>query len=84
MAPGGEIDDMIRNIAVENDAELVTSDKVQASVARAKGIRIVYLQPDIEEFGHFDLMDYFTDDTMSVHLKADVVPMGQAGAASGT
>ncbi len=79
MAPGGEIDDMIRNIAVENDAELVTSDKVQASVARAKGIRIIYLKPDIEELGHFDLMDYFTEDTMSVHLKADVVPMAKRG-----
>jgi ATPase len=79
MAPGGEIDDMIRSIAVENDAELVTSDKVQASVARAKGIRIMYLKPDIEDLGRLDLMDYFTDDTMSVHLKADVAPMAKRG-----
>jgi ATPase len=79
MAPGGEIDDMIRSIAVDNDAELVTSDKVQASVARAKGIRIMYLKPDVEELKRLDLMDYFTNDTMSVHLKADVVPMAKRG-----
>ncbi|HTX44425.1 MAG TPA: PINc/VapC family ATPase [Methanocella sp.] len=79
MAPGGEIDDMIRSIAVEHDAELVTSDKVQASVARAKGIRILYLKPDVEALAKLDLMDYFTNDTMSVHLKADVVPMAKRG-----
>ncbi len=79
MAPGGEIDDMIRSIAVENDAELVTSDKVQASVARAKGIPILYLKPDVEELERLDLMDYFTGDTMSVHLKADVAPMAKRG-----
>jgi ATPase len=79
LAPGGEIDDMVRNIAVESDATLVTSDKVQASVARAKGIDNIYLKPDIEDLGHFDLMDYFTQDTMSVHLKADVVPMAKRG-----
>ena len=79
LAPSGEIDDMIRNIAVDSDATLVTSDKVQAGVARAKGIDIMYLKPDIEELGHFDLMDYFTEDTMSVHLKADVVPMAKRG-----
>jgi ATPase len=79
MAPGGEIDDMIRSIAVENDAMLVTSDKVQASVARAKGIQILYLKPDVEELKRLDLMDYFTNDTMSVHLKADVVPMAKRG-----
>ena len=79
LAPGGEIDDMIRNIAVENDATLVTSDKVQASVARAKGINIIYLKPDVEELGRLELLDYFTEDTMSVHLKADVVPMAKRG-----
>jgi ATPase len=79
LAPGGEIDNMIRNIAVEEDAILVTSDKVQAGVARAKGIEILYLKPDIEELGRMELMDYFTADTMSVHLKADVVPMAKRG-----
>jgi ATPase len=79
LAPGGEIDDMIRKIAVDSDAILVTSDKVQAGVARAKGIEILYLKPDIDELGRLAIMDYFTADTMSVHLKAEVIPMAKRG-----
>lgn len=79
LASGGEIDNLIRNIAVEFDAMLVTSDKVQADVARAKGIEVDYLRPEKEELKPLSIMQYFTDDTMSVHLKADVQPMAKRG-----
>ena len=37
LASGGEIDAMIRNIAIENAARFITSDNVQAEVARERG-----------------------------------------------
>lgn len=80
LAPGGEIDFMIRSIAVKYQAKFVTSDKVQASVARATGIEVIYLKPEREQMlKPLSIMDYFTDDTMSVHLKAEVEPMAKRG-----
>ncbi len=43
-AKSGEIDDMIRLVALENGATLVTSDFVQASIARVKGIDVLYIE----------------------------------------
>jgi len=37
MASGGEIDAMIRTVALDNNAFFITSDRVQSEVARAKG-----------------------------------------------
>lgn len=79
LAPGGEIDAMIRSIAVKYDAKLVTSDKVQASVGRATGVDVLYIQPEREVRKPLSLMKFFTPDTMSVHLKADVPPMAKRG-----
>ena len=39
----GEIDAMIRQLAWEEDATLITSDKVQSKVAESKGMKIIYL-----------------------------------------
>lgn len=79
LAPGGEIDAMIRSIAVKYGAKFVTSDKVQAGVARATGIDVEYIKPEREVRKALSLMKYFTPDTMSVHLKADVEPMAKKG-----
>ncbi|MCD1294125.1 ATPase [Methanocella sp. CWC-04] len=79
LAPAGEIDAMIRQQAYDCGATFVTSDVVQAQVARAKGINVVYLKPDVEELKPLEIMKYFTDDTMSVHLKANVEPMAKRG-----
>ncbi len=79
LAPGGEIDAMIRSIAVKYGAKFVTSDKVQASVARATGVDVLYIKPEREERKPLSLMNYFTPDTMSVHLKADVPPYAKRG-----
>lgn len=79
LAGGGEIDAMIRQIAVDYGAVFVTSDKVQAQVARATGIAVNYLKPERGELKPLSMMKYFTDDTMSVHLKTDVEPMAKRG-----
>ncbi|KCZ73550.1 ATPase (PilT family) [Candidatus Methanoperedens nitroreducens] len=79
LAPAGEIDSMIRAIAVENNAIFITSDRVQADVARAKGLNVEYLYPKIEELRPLHIEEFFTKDTLSVHLKVNVPPMAKRG-----
>src|SRR3989338_8958097 len=38
----GEIDSLIRQLAYDEDATLITSDKVQSEVALAKGMKAIY------------------------------------------
>ncbi|MCZ7380422.1 MAG: PINc/VapC family ATPase [Candidatus Methanoperedens sp.] len=79
LASAGEIDSMIRAVAVENNAIFITSDRVQAEVARAKGLNVEYLMPLMEELKSLTIEDFFTDDTLSVHLKTNVIPMAKRG-----
>ncbi|GAB6879059.1 PINc/VapC family ATPase [Halorubrum gandharaense] len=79
-ADEGEIDAIIRDVAAEHDATLLTSDVVQAEVARAKGLSVEYVEPVtrgvVEEL---PIADLFTDETMSVHLKAGTKPKAKRG-----
>ena len=79
LAGVGEIDAMIRKLAVDNEATFITSDVVQSEVARAKGIDVMYLRPEKEEVTPLLLDGFFTPDTMSVHLKENVPPMAKRG-----
>ncbi|HEX7628463.1 MAG TPA: PINc/VapC family ATPase [Candidatus Methanoperedens sp.] len=79
LASGGEIDAMIRAVAVENNAMFITSDKVQSEVARAKGLNVEYLMPLMKELKALTIEDFFTEDTLSVHLKVNVPPMAKRG-----
>jgi ATPase len=79
LASGGEIDAMIRAVAVENNALFITSDRVQSEVARAKGLNVEYLMPLTEELKSLIIEDFFTEDTLSVHLKVKVPPMAKRG-----
>jgi len=79
LASGGEIDAMIRAVAVENNAMFITSDRVQSEVARAKGLNVEYLMPLMEELKALTIEDFFTEDTLSVHLKVNVPPMAKRG-----
>ncbi len=79
LAPSGEIDAMIRAVAVESNALFITSDRVQSEVARAKGLNVEYLFPVMEELKALRIDDFFTDDTLSVHLKVNVAPTAKRG-----
>ncbi|VVB93569.1 putative KH and PIN-domain containing protein [uncultured archaeon] len=79
LASSGEIDSMIRAIAVEKNAVFMTSDKVQSEVARAKGLNVEYLYPKMDELKELRINDFFTGDTLSVHLKANVPPLAKRG-----
>jgi ATPase len=79
-ADEGAVDALIRSVAVEAGATLVTSDAVQSEVAAAKGIDVEYVAPRTESVEELPIAEYFDDSTMSVHLKTGVVPMAKRGA----
>ncbi|MEF8880905.1 MAG: PINc/VapC family ATPase [Halapricum sp.] len=75
----GEIDALIRDIAQERTATLVTSDVVQSEVAGAKGLDVVYLEPHGRDVEDLEIENFFDESTMSVHLKVGVSPMAKRG-----
>lgn len=79
LAKGGEIDAMIRDTAGELNATLITSDKVQREVAQAQGLEAIYLKPEMIGYKELIIAKYFDEDTMSIHLKENVVPMAKKG-----
>jgi ATPase len=79
LASGGEIDAMIRNIAIENSARFITSDFVQAEVARAKGLDVIYLKPQVSDFVPLGIDQFFDEHTIAVYLKERVCPSAKKG-----
>jgi len=72
------IDAIIREIAEESGATLFTSDRIQAQVAKAKGIGVYYISP-LHEEGKLDILKYFDEKTMSIHLRQDCFPVAKKG-----
>jgi ATPase len=77
-AKSGEIDELIRQTALENDGTLVTGDAVQSQVALIKGIRVEFLEPLIKQVREIE--EFFDQFTTSVHLKSGMRPMVKRGA----
>ena len=74
----GEIDFLIRQLAYETGATLITADKVQAKVAEAKGIKLMFVELKIKP-KKIKLENFFDDKTMSVHLKEGVYAFAKKG-----
>ncbi|MDN5358922.1 MAG: ATPase [Candidatus Diapherotrites archaeon] len=74
----GMVDSLIRELARERNALFITSDKVQADVAAAYGLEVMYVAP-IAVHGEPEFVKYFDGKTMSVHLRANVPPMAKKG-----
>jgi ATPase len=79
LAGGGEIDAMIRDVALEIGASFLTSDNVQFKVAQAMGLDVEYVRPQRDAIKPLSLEKYLTEDTLSVHLKEGAVPMAKRG-----
>lgn len=77
-AKSGEIDSIIRDVARSEMGTLLTNDKVQAETARAQGIPVHFYRQEYE-LKALSVEKYFDDDTMSIHLKENVVPMAKKG-----
>ncbi len=68
------VDAQIRKLAEKENAFLVTSDYVQAEVARAIGLTVLYFSPG-EEKKDPPFVKYFDEGVASIHLKENVPPM---------
>jgi ATPase len=79
LASGGEIDALIRNVAIEHTARFITSDIVQAEVAKAKGLDVIYLKPQIGDFTPLGIDQFFDEHTIAVYLKERVPPVAKKG-----
>jgi len=74
----GEIDALIRQLAYEEDATLMTADRVQSEVAKAKGIKVIFIE-SIKKKTKLKLSKFFDEQTMSVHLRENVSAVAKKG-----
>ena len=77
-AKSGEIDAMIKDIAYENDAVLITADRVQAESSKALGVKVKFLELKLPKT-QLEIEKFFDDTTMSVHLKENTYPVAKKG-----
>ena len=77
-AKSGEIDGIIRDLARSEMGTLVKNDKVQAEVAKSQGIPVYFYEQKVVE-KPLSIEKYFDENTMSIHLKENVVPMAKKG-----
>ena len=71
------IDSLIRDLALELGAILITSSKVQQVAAESLGIKVMFIKP---EMTRLTLLEKFFDSkTMSVHLKEGARPVAKKG-----
>ncbi|WP_129114463.1 PINc/VapC family ATPase [Halegenticoccus tardaugens] len=75
----GDVDALIRDLAAERDATLLTSDVVQSEVAKAKGLPVEYVEPRGRDVEHLAIEEFFDETTMSVHLKVGTQPKAKRG-----
>lgn len=79
LASGGEIDSLIRRVAITHGATFITSDVVQSEVAKAKGLDVVYLRPQVGDFTPLAIDQFFDEYTIAVYLKERAKPMARKG-----
>ncbi|MBN1376804.1 Flp pilus assembly complex ATPase component TadA [Candidatus Woesearchaeota archaeon] len=75
----GEIDSLIRDLAYNENAALITADMVQAEVAKAKGIEVLLIKFKKGKKRKIKLEKFFDKNTMSVHLKENCFPKAKKG-----
>jgi ATPase len=78
LARSGRLDALIRDVARREDAILVTADYVQSLVCEAEGVKTKYVPKEIVK-NELSFKDFFTEDTMSIHLKHGVSPYAKRG-----
>jgi ATPase len=85
-AKDGAIDAIIRRIAMEENATLITADRVQAKTAEAQGIDVHFVDFSKQHDGSSledPLAAFFTETTMSVHIKEAAQTSRKKGAPGG-
>ncbi|HEY7695845.1 MAG TPA: PINc/VapC family ATPase [Nitrososphaeraceae archaeon] len=78
LAKHGRIDAIIKDIALDNNATLITCDYIQHLVTEAHGIKSMHIS-SLKEVSELQFEKYFDNDTMSIHLKQDTYPFAKKG-----
>ena len=78
LAKHGRIDSIINELAFEENAILITGDYVQHLAALAQGIDSIFIKYN-NKLTHFKFEKFFSDKTMSIHLKEGVCPYAKIG-----
>jgi ATPase len=78
LAKHGRIDAIIKDVAMQESATLITADYVQALVAEAQGIKSMHIRAPTKTTD-LEFEKYFDESTMSVHLKEGTYPMAKRG-----
>ena len=78
LAKHGRIDAIIKDVAMDESATLMTADYVQALVAEAQGIKAMHIRTPTKTTD-LEFEKYFDNQTMSVHLKEGTFPMAKRG-----
>lgn len=79
-ARAGAMDDIIRDVAVQKKATLITADRVQSLVAEALGVPTMLLLPvPVKAVGKLDIEKFFDEHTMSIHIKENTIPLAKKG-----
>ena len=82
--PSGELDARIRMEAKKNNAHLITSDHIQAELAEVEGIPVTFVMHKEQTEGEVHpkfphISEFFDPETLSVHLKEDMIPLAKKG-----
>ncbi len=77
LAKSGRIDALIKDIARDNKATLITADIVQAKSADAIDVRVLYFRRD--DIKTLKIEKMFTPLTSSIHLKEGAIPKAKVG-----
>jgi len=72
-----DINDIIRDLALELNAVLITSSPLRAQSAKALGIQVIFVGG--KDSKRLILDEFFDNNTMSVHLKENVCPYAKKG-----
>ncbi len=82
LAETGEIHAMVRAVAEAEGATLITSSRSQALVSEATGVPTYFVgaAAGLREVDQLQIMEFFDDQTMSVHLRANTRPKAKRGA----
>ncbi len=83
MAPGGELDSLIRKSALENQATLITSDRIQGDLGIFEGLEVISVKERASVRPKspikLKILDYFDENVMSIHIKKDLPPYAKKG-----
>src|SRR6266487_1005706 len=78
LAKHGRIDAIIKDIALEKNATLITCDYIQHLASEAQGIKSIHISSTKRD-SELQFEKYFDNDTMSIYLKEETCPFAKKG-----